>query len=305
MVGITKGYVLSERACKLQTQKLPRGYCPSGGRFMVRSFAISFILLLTAVTAGAMPFEGCGTRCSQCHSLSKEEASRLLQGIGEVKSVRMAPIKGLFELTVENKGREAVVYVNYGKTALIPSPIFNIATRRPFLPASSARHEQQKPPRERVDINTVPTANSIVIGNPSGKKKLFVFTDPECPFCAHLHKELWKLVALEPDLTIYVKMFPLKMHPGSFDRARVILSAGTPEILNKNFAGEPLPAPGLNDPAKPVEDTIKYGESIGISATPTIILPDGRIVVGYRDAQTLKKLIAGEKTVSGAARRHE
>lgn len=249
--------------------------------------------MVLAGGAFALPHENCGEEaskavdCSKCHSLTVEEANRLLKGVGEVKGVRGSAVKGLFELTIENKGQRAVAYVDFAKKNLMPGPIFDIATRKVVTGTSD-----QQPKPAAVNIDSIPTDSSIVMGNPKGKKRLFVFTDPDCPFCAKLHWELVKLIYMEPDLAIYVKMYPLKMHPGAHDKARVILGAKSQYLLDKAFSGEALPAPGANDPAKPVDDTIKFADSIGINATPTLVLPDGRIMPGFRDAAAIKKLLS-------------
>jgi thiol:disulfide interchange protein DsbC len=56
-----------------------------------------------------------------------------------------------------------------------------------------------------------------------------------------------------------------------------------------------LPQPGAKDGKKPVDDTIKFAESIGINSTPTLVLPDGRIMPGFQEAAAVKELIAAEK----------
>jgi thiol:disulfide interchange protein DsbC len=85
------------------------------------------------------------------------------------------------------------------------------------------------------------------------------------------------------------------MHPTAYDKARVILGAADPVfMLNKAFAGEKLSAPGEKDLKEPVDETIKLAESLGITGTPTLVLPDGRIVAGFREADRIKKLLAGE-----------
>jgi thiol:disulfide interchange protein DsbC len=129
------------------------------------------------------------------------------------------------------------------------------------------------------------------MGNPSGKKRLFVFTDPDCSFCAKLHGELKKLVAMEPELVIYIKMFPLKMHPQAYDKARVLLGSKSLEMLEKAFAHGELPQPGDNYPKEPVDETIKLGESLGINGTPALILPDGRVIAGAREAGVIRELL--------------
>lgn len=252
------------------------------------------LLLLMPVLVLAVPHEECGNSkkdCAGCHSMTIQEAGSMLKDVGEVKQVKVATIPGLFELTLENKGKQAVVYMDFAKKHLVTGPVFDIATKKQI---GAAANQPTKP--TTVKAGSIPAENSIVMGNPEGKKKLFVFTDPECPYCGKLHHELVKLMYMEPDLAIYVKMFPLKMHPKAYDKARVILSAENPQyLLDKAFAGEQLPSPGPKDSPKAVDDTIRLAESLGITATPTLVLPDGRIMPGYREAGEIKKLLSQTK----------
>ena len=201
----------------------------------------------------------------------------------------MSPVKGLYEVTVQQGNRQAVAYLDFGKKLLVPGPIFDTVTKKSLTP----------PPVElpkilsKAELDTIPLTDSIVMGNPNGKKRLIVFTDPVCPFCARLHAELKKLVVLEPDLAIYIKMFPLKMHPDAYDKARVILGsqisgdAGKGIRWRKHFR-----VPGSKDPKEPVDETIKIGEALGIDGTPALIFPGGRLVSGAKDAESLRKLLA-------------
>lgn len=225
--------------------------------------------------------------CSSCHSLSKEEAATIFKGIGEVMDVKTSPLKGLYEVTVLQKDRKAVAYLDFSKKLLVPGPIFDIASKRPITP----------PPEElpkiipKADLDKIPLANSIIMGKPDGKKRMFVFTDPDCPFCGKLHGELKKLVSMEPDLTIYIKMYPLDMHPGAYDKARVILGRGSLDLLEKAFAGQKLPAPGGKDPKEPVDESIQLGTSLGVDGTPAMILPNGRMVAGTMEAAKIRSLM--------------
>jgi thiol:disulfide interchange protein DsbC len=225
--------------------------------------------------------------CASCHTFSRDEAATLLKDFGEVKGVKLAPVKGLYEVIVQRGNRQTPVYVDFSKKLLIPSPIFDIALKRPVSP----------PPVElpvilpQADLDRIPLADSIVMGNADGKNRLFVFTDPDCPFCSKLHTELKKLVTLEPELTVYIKMFPLKMHPKAYDKARVILGSNSLEMLEKAFAHGELPPPGDKDPKEPVDATIKLGDSLGIKGTPAMIFPDGRLVSGSMSAEAILGLL--------------
>lgn len=239
-----------------------------------------------ATPAFAMSGEGCGGDCVSCHALSVQEANGILKELGNVTEVKPAAVRGLFELTLEKEGKSGLAYMDYGKKHLIGGQIFDIASRQVVgAPVPEMKR------LERLDPATLTTEATLVMGNPKGKKRLFVFTDPECPFCAKMHVELKKLVALEPDLAIFIKLYPLKMHPHAYDKARVILGARSLALLEKSFSGRKLPSPGAKDLKKPVDETMRYAESVGINSTPTLVLPDGRILPGLKDAETIRKLL--------------
>lgn len=225
--------------------------------------------------------------CASCHTFSKDEAATLLKEFGAVQDVKLAPVKGLYEVSVQRGNRQAVVYVDFAKKLLMPAPIFEITSKRSLTPASV----ELPVVIPKADLAKIPRNDSIVMGKADGSKILFVFTDPDCPYCVKLHNELKKLVTLEPELTIYIKMFPLKMHPQAYDKARVILGAKSLEMLEKAFAHGQLPAPGDNDPKQPVDETIKIGESLGIQGTPAMIFPDGRLVAGAMSAEAIRGLL--------------
>ncbi|MBJ6749608.1 DsbC family protein [Geomonas anaerohicana] len=262
----------------------------SFARNLTRIFAacLALSLIAFAVPAFAMS-EGCSGDCASCHSITLQEASTLLKAIGPVKDVKPAPVRGLYEVTFEQAGQSGVAYIDYGKKHIIAGQVFDIASRQPV--GGAAQQAKKAERKERLDPATLTTDNALVMGNANGKKKLFVFTDPECPYCAKAHAELKKLAALEPDLAIYIKLYPLKMHPKAYDKSRVILARGSLDLLDKSFAGEQLPAATDKDAHKPVDDTIKFAESNGILSTPTLILSDGRILVGYKDAKAMQELL--------------
>lgn len=257
---------------------------------MIKSLLyIAIFFVLTGTTAFAM--ESCGAKpCASCHNLTLKEANELLREVGEVKKVQLSPVNGLWLLELEREGRQGVVFMDFGKKNLIAGTVFPLQSKT--AAGKPAAGEAQV---AALNVAAIPLENSIIMGNPKGEKRLFVFTDPDCPFCARMHGELKKLAVMEPDLAIYVKLLPLKIHPQAYDRARVILGAKgkSPEMLDHAFSGAKLPAPRDGDDKMPVDDTIRFAESAGITVTPTLVLPDGRVMPGFREAAALKVLLAG------------
>jgi thiol:disulfide interchange protein DsbC len=104
-----------------------------------------------------------------------------------------------------------------------------------------------------------------------------------------------KVVEKRKDIAFYIKLYPLPMHPGAVDKSKAIVCRKSLELLEQAFEGKQLPKPDC--PAPEVEKNVVLAQSLGITGTPTMILPDGRIVSGSRPADELIKMIeeAGKK----------
>ena len=252
---------------------------------MYRRFTIALLGgLFVCTTAHAKPPGNCGSNCIECHSLTPAEAKGILKNLGDVKSVQMSPVKGLWELTLERDGRQAVAFMDFAKKHLIAGPVFEISADTQLGTPPVQKNEDRK-----VDISSIPLTDSIFMGNPMGRNRIFVFTDPDCPFCARQHAELKKLVAMDNSVAVYIKLFPLKLHPNAYDKARVILGSNSLEMLDRAFRGDKLPEPGIKDVQGPVDKTIQVAESLGIRGTPALVLTDGMVVTGFRDAREIQK----------------
>ena len=174
------------------------------GDFVNRSISIIlFSMFITCATTQAKSLKSPNHNCTECHSLSLAEAGKILKELGEVKNVRISPVKGLWEVTLEKDGRQAVAHIDFAKKLLVTGPVFEIATEKQLTPAPIRQKEMGK-----IDVSSIPLTNAVLMGNPKGKKKLFLFTDPDCPFCRKMHAELVNLEQIEPDVAIYVLLSP-------------------------------------------------------------------------------------------------
>ena len=98
-----------------------------------------------------------------------------------------------------------------------------------------------------------------------------------------------KVIKERKDIVFFIKMFPLKIHPKAYDKAKAITCKKSLTLLEDAFDKKQLPAPECKTTI--VDETLKLAERLGISGAPTLIMPDGRVITGYRDANALKELI--------------
>ncbi|MBC8018967.1 MAG: DsbC family protein [Verrucomicrobia bacterium] len=258
---------------------------------------ILLMFIYAIASASSLPEAGraacIGQDCTKCHSLSSEKATELLRPLDvTVHSIKLAPIQGMFEVLVKRADQQGIIYVDYAKKHIMQGVVVKVAT----MEAISA-HVIEPPQLQKktvFDHKQIPIQHSIVMGNPNAIKKLFVFTDPDCPYCRNLHGELVKLEKLAPDLAIHIMLYPLPMHPQAYDKARLLVSTKDKDQLNKAFDGKEIPKPSGDEGKAAIDAIIKFAQSHDIKGTPTMVMPNGELLVGVRDAESLKKLIAAQ-----------
>lgn len=98
-----------------------------------------------------------------------------------------------------------------------------------------------------------------------------------------------KVVNERKDIAFYIKMFPLKIHPGAYEKTKAIVCEKSLTLLEDAYDKKQLPKPKCETSA--IEENIKLAEKLGITGTPALILPDGRVITGYKDAKALIELV--------------
>ena len=257
---------------------------------MLKNLFIPFIfvfIMCAPLVVAAAPKSATEKKLS-CKKPTPEEATELIKKTGlTVVSVKGSPIKGLLEMQVEENGQKGVFYMDCTRKYLVWGQALDRETLKPVTTHEMDFGQPQQP--VSIDIKQIPAKGLIVMGNPAGSKKLYVFTDPDCPYCRKAHAELKKLAEIAPDVAINIVLYPLPMHPGAYDKARVIVETQSMDILDKAFEGGDVPKPSQESSKKIIDENIAFSVANGISATPAVVMPDGRIELGVKDAEALKK----------------
>lgn len=251
---------------------------------MFRITALALICALSWPAAEALAFpapaQGTAEKCSDCHVLSKEEAAKLLKTDmfkAQIKEIRMSPVKGLWEVEIAQGDKLFLVYVDFAKKYLVEGRY------------TALDQLGESKPLKKVDSRKIPLDNAIVIGNPKAEKKVIVFDDPECPYCAKLHEEIKKITAKRTDLAFYIKMYPLAIHPTAYEKSKSIVCQKSAKLLDDAFAGKKLPKAECE--TQEVDNNIKLAEELGVTGTPAMVLPDGRLLPGFVPGDVLLNLI--------------
>ncbi len=98
-----------------------------------------------------------------------------------------------------------------------------------------------------------------------------------------------KIIEERKDVAFYIMMFPLKIHPEAYKKSKAIVCEKSIALLEDSLDKKPIPDPKCETTV--VDENLKLAEKLGISSAPTLILPDGKVLPGYKDAKTLLGLI--------------
>jgi thiol:disulfide interchange protein DsbC len=87
-------------------------------------------------------------------------------------------------------------------------------------------------------------------------------------------------------------LFPLRsIHPKAYDKAKVIACSSIPlTLLDHVYEGKNLVTDNVCDTTV-IDKNLKLADTLGIKSTPTMVLEDGRMIRGYKDASSIVEFI--------------
>ena len=195
----------------------------------------------------------------------------------KIESLKKTHYLGLYEFVVGGD----LFYTDDKGTYLFVGHVVDPQTRQSL---TSERLQQIKDAR-RISLASLPLESSIKAVKGNGKRKLVVFSDPNCPYCKRLEKELVNV----NDVTIYTMLYPVLN--GSMPTATAIWCA--PDRLKAwdDFMLRGV-APAGKSCETPIETLLQAGRKNGINGTPTLIFADGSVVPGMISADNIEKKLS-------------
>lgn len=130
----------------------------------------------------------------------------------------------------------------------------------------------------------LPLQDAIQIVKGTGQHKIAVFSDPYCPYCQQLERELTRL----NDVTVYMFMYPLRQQ--SVQLVKQIWCSP-----NRAYAWQRLMQQGVNPIAdagcqNPVAHNLALGQELDFNGTPTIIFENGEHNIGLLTVTQIQEL---------------
>ena len=253
--------------------------------FLPACVLAAFLVLCLSAPAGAFRKEaGAPGDCGECHKLTKEEAVKVLGKVADnVVAVAPGPFPGVWEVDVVRNGKTYPLYLDYSLKYFFSGQFIRLSD---MANLTGQRYQDLN----RVDVASIPVQDAIRIGSKTAKKTVIVLSDPTCPYCVKLHGEIKKAAAKDPDVAFLVMPYPRNPNDmATYRKCQAVICSKSEKMLDDAYAGKELPEPTCKTGA--VDETIRLAARLKTEGTPTMILPDGRMIGGYMAADALLALL--------------
>jgi thiol:disulfide interchange protein DsbC len=210
-----------------------------------------------------------------------ELARKLSKTLPEYTIERISPsgVDGILEVLMEGN---RIVYTDTSGKHLFNGHLFDIDAHEDLT-------ERRIEALTRIDVKQLPLADAFDVVHGNGKRQLYLFEDPDCPYCKKFEEQLPKI----NDVTLHVFLYPLTtIHPHAYEHAQSVWCS---KDRPKSWADKMLK--GIDPPtakcANPIDRNLALGEKLHIDGTPTIVFADGRVRAGTMSAEDLEHLLGG------------
>jgi thiol:disulfide interchange protein DsbC len=195
----------------------------------------------------------------------------------EIRSIRPSGVEGIVEVLLAGN---RIVYCDLAAKHLFNGHLFELDTQKDLT-------EQRLSELTRIDPKELTLDDAFDVTRGNGKRELYLFEDPDCPFCRKFEEQLPKVT----DITLHIFLYPLtSIHPHAYEHALGVWCA---KDRQKAWSDKMLK--GIDPPAghcaNPIDRNVALGDKLHIEGTPTIIFADGRVHEGTLTADQLERLL--------------
>jgi thiol:disulfide interchange protein DsbC len=206
----------------------------------------------------------------------RKNLSERLPSLPKIDEVRPAPIKGLYEVRVN---QSEVFYTDAKGDFLIQGSIIDTQKRVDLT-------EERVNKLNAVAFKDLPLKDAFTIVRGKGTRKLAVFEDPNCGYCKRFERDLAKI----DDVTVYVFLYPI-LGQDSLEKSRHIWCAKDRAQAFQDWMTDSVTPSAANCDTSALQRNVEFGRKTRITGTPTVFFADGTRVPGAIGADRVEAML--------------
>ncbi len=197
----------------------------------------------------------------------------------KIEEIARVPGSSLYEVTLRGPDGPQLFYVDDRARVIIVGQLLDGRSGRNLT-------EERLRKLNAIDFRTLPFADAITTMRGNGRRKVAVFSDPNCPYCKRFETDLAKL----DDITVHIFLFPV-IRPESVPLTKSVWCSrdrakAWNDLMLRDI--EPTAAPDCDTP---VEKLVALGRSLGATSTPTWFVETGERYSGAIPLEDTRRIL--------------
>ena len=210
----------------------------------------------------------------------KKILSERLPSLPKIEEISKTPMPGVFEIRVQ--GNE-IFYTDAKGDFLIQGALIDTKQKRNLT-------EERTDKLSAVAFDSLPLKFAFTQVRGNGKRKLVVFSDPNCGYCKRFERDLQKI----DNVTLYHLMYPV-LGEDSRLKSRNIACAKDKAKTWNDWMLQGITPPTVACDNHNIDAIVEFGKKNRINGTPTMFVADGTRVPGAIDAAQIEALLNAVK----------
>jgi thiol:disulfide interchange protein DsbC len=196
-----------------------------------------------------------------------------------IESIQKVPFADLYEVVIRAPEGALIYYVDSRATVIIAGSVIDAKSGRNLT-------EERQRKLDALKWESLPFQWAITTVRGTGRRKIAILSDPNCPYCKRLEEGLAKL----DEITIHILPYAI-LGPESVRQSKAVwCSKDRAKAWNELMFRRLVPRPE-RDCDTPIEKLQEYGRAIGARATPTWFLENGERFSGALPLDEVRRLL--------------
>ena len=210
----------------------------------------------------------------------KKILSERLPSLPKIEEISKTPMPGVFEIRVQ--GNE-IFYADAKGDFLIQGALIDTKQKRNLT-------EERTEKLSAVPFDSLPLKFAITQVRGNGKRKLVVFSDPNCGYCKRFERDLQKI----DNVTLYHLMYPVLGEDSRLKSRNIACTKDRAKTWN-DWMLQGITPPTVSCDNHNIDAIVEFGRKNRINGTPTMFVADGTRVPGAIDAAQIEALLNAVK----------
>jgi len=230
---------------------------------------IAVTAMLAVLAASAAADEGAVRRLIQSRAGSD----------ARIESIERVPGSSLYEVTVRGPNGPQLFYADERARVIVVGQVLDGRTGLNLT-------EERLRKLNAIDWATLPFGDAITTKRGNGRRKITVFSDPNCPYCKRFEKDLAKL----DDITVHILLYPVIRAESLPLTKSVWCSSDRAKAWNDLMLRDIQPT-ASPDCDTPVERLVALGRKLGANTTPTWFVETGERYSGAIPLEDTRRIL--------------